>query len=280
MLESAIINYQKALSFYDKVENADKKKLRTLTYIGSAYTIKEKMDSAFLYFNKSLSLAKQTENKPYQFYSLKNLGIVSYGKQEYTKAIDYFQSALALDVCDELEIRKTHLYLLNIYNKKKDLKSARQYADSVISSLPSVTYNYTVKEIYAALADYYRQSGDYKQALHYTELEKATKEQIEKEANAPALLDANKNFHLRQKDRQYDQFLSHIYFYLSIVGAIVLIAILFFVGLAFKQSKKHKEIVRLQKEKYSRVREYFASLSADYPKIEAEIKAMLEDDSK
>lgn len=279
IIDSAIINYQKALLHYDKVENSDKRKLRTLTYIGSAYTIEEKFDSAFLYFNKCLTLAKETENETYQFYSLKNLGVVSYGMQEYDKAIEYFQSALTMDSSDEVEIRKAYLYLLNIYNKKQDPKSAKEYVDLVIASLPEVTYNYTLKEMYAALAEYYKQLGDYKQALDYSELERATKDQIEKEANAPALLQADKNFHLAQKDREAAQLRTHLYLYLSIIAIIIFIVLLFLLFL-WKEHKKNKEEIKLHTEKYEIIRGMLHSMNQRYPHIEAEIKSMLEDNEE
>lgn len=279
LFDSAIVNYQKALFYYDKIENIDQRKLRTLTYIGSAYEALNSLDSAFLYFNKCLTLAKETENETYQFYSLKNLGVVSYGMEEYDKAIEYFHSALNMDFSDEIEIRKAYLYLLNIYNKKQDPKSAKEYVDLVIASLPEVTYNYTLKEMYAALAEYYKQLGDYKQALNYSELERATKDQIEKEANAPALLQADKNFHLAQKEREAAQLRTHFYLYLSIVAIVIFIVLLFLLFL-WKEHKKNKEEIKLHTEKYEIIKGMLHSMNQRYPHIEAEIKSMLEDNEE
>lgn len=277
LLDSAIINYQKALLHYDKAENTDERKLRTLTNIGRSYEDHNKLDSAYYYFNKALNKATALRNDKDISYSLQNLGVVCYGMGEYDKAINYFQSILKIDDIDEVRTQKAHLYLLNIYNKKQDNKLAKQYADFVILDLPNVTYKYTIKEIYGALAEYYKQSGDYKQALAYSELEKTTKEQIEKESNAPALLSADKNFHLTQKDREIQQFRSDIYL-LLVVGGVIICVILVFIFFVWNDNKRGKAEIRECAERYDEIKALLFAMGDKYPKIEAEIKSMLEND--
>lgn len=277
LLDSAIINYQKALLHYDKAENTDERKLRTLTNIGRSYEDHNKLDSAYYYFNKALNKATALRNDKDISYSLQNLGVVCYGMGEYDKAINYFQSILKIDDIDEVRTQKAHLYLLNIYNKKQDNKLAKQYADFVILDLPNVTYKYTIKEIYGALAEYYKQSGDYKQALAYSELEKTTHEQIEKESNAPALLSADKNFHLTQKDREIQQFRSDIYL-LLVVGGVIICVILVFIFFVWNDNKRGKAEIRECAERYDEIKALLFAMGDKYPKIEAEIKSMLEND--
>lgn len=48
-----------------------------------------------------------------------NLGATCYGKKEYEKAIEYYQSALNMNVTGERQIQKINLILLNIYNETK-----------------------------------------------------------------------------------------------------------------------------------------------------------------
>lgn len=277
LYDSAIINYQKALVYYSKIENTEERKLRTFTYLGSAYEALNKLDSASYYFNKCLSLSRETDNKAYQFYSLKNLGVVCYGEKKFNKAIEYFQSALAVDVEHEEEVRQVYLYLLNIYNKKQELSLAKQYADLVITSLPQVTYNYTTKEMYGALADYYQELGDYKKSLEYRNLEMGTKEQIQREADAVALLAADKKFHLTQKDQEVKQARSHAYLFLMI-GVAVLGIVLSFLFFIWKDNKKGKAEIREYAAKYDEIKMLLLGMGEKYPKIEAEIKSILEAD--
>ncbi|QIK53387.1 tetratricopeptide repeat protein [Dysgonomonas sp. HDW5B] len=161
---------------------------------------------------------------------MKNLGVVSYGIKDYDKAIEYFESALAVDVedqVDRLEIQKTHTALLDIYTKIGDLKSAKEYAQIVIDDLSDVKYTYTLKVMYASLADYFEQMGDYKKALEYSKMERDTQGQIERQRDAPALLGADKKFYLGQMDNQVMEFRSRMYL-LMVTGVCAFVIMLFF----------------------------------------------------
>ncbi len=277
LLDSAIVNYKKALEHYDKIENVDKNRIQVLTNIGLAFEGNNKLDSAYVYFQKALNLAKQTGNKLEESQLYHNLGLTCYGMNEYEESIEFFHSALAMNTSSDSEITQINLYLLNIYNKKQDHKLAKQYADSVILNLPNVTNSYTIKEIYAALAEYYKQIGDYKQALEYSELEKNTKEQIEKEKNVPALLEADKSFYLAKKDREVQELKSDVVFFL-VVGGVIICIVLVFIFFIWNDSKKGKAEIRECAERYDEIKALLFSMGEKYPKIEAEIKSMLEND--
>lgn len=277
LLDSAILYYKEALSYYDKVKQADQRQLKILTNIGRSFEEMNQLDSAYLYFDKSLSLAKEINNESYQFHSLQNLGVVCFGKQDYNKAIEYFESALAVDTAFTDQKQRINLYLLNIYNQNKDIKSAKQYADLTVSALPDVSYIYTREEMYSSLADYYTLTNDYKKALEYRDLEKSTRKQIEKESVAPALLVADKNFYLEQKDREVHSLVSKICFFL-ILGVVVLCAALILGFFVWKNNKKHKKEIAKCAEKYEILKGMLFSMRDEYPKIEAEIKSMLDED--
>lgn len=277
LFDSAIVNYQKSLSYYDKIDKTGTKKIKVYLNIGSAYEAAEKLDSACFYYQKGLALAQTTGNKLAESQFNQNLGITCYGQAEYEKAVEYLRSALNMDITNEAQKRKIYLYLLNIYNKREEPHLAKEYADLVTESLPNVTYKYTIKEIYGALAEYYKQSGDYKQALAYSELEKTTKEQIEKESNAPALLSADKNFHLTQKDREIQEFRSDIYL-LLVVGGVIICVILVFIFFVWNDNKRGKAEIRECAERYDEIKALLFAMGDKYPKIEAEIKSMLEND--
>ena len=277
LFDSATVNYQKALSYYDKIDKTEKKKIKVYLNIGSAYEADKKLDRAYLYYQKGLALAQEIDNELAKSQFNQNLGITCYGQNEYEKAVEYFRSALNMNITGEAQKRKIYLYLLNIYNKKKEPHLAIEYADLVKASLPEVTYKYTVKEMYAALADYYQQSGDYKQALEYRDLEKITKEEIEKEVNAPALLSADKNFHLSQKDREFQELKSEVVFIL-VVGGVIICIVLVFIFFVWNDNKKGKAEIRECAERYDEIKALLFSMGEKYPKIEAEIKSMLEED--
>lgn len=281
VFDSAAVNYRKALSYYDKMDKADVRKLKILTNVGRAYEVSNQLDSAYFYFDMCLSSARETENKIYEFHSLKNLGVTFNDKGEYDKAIEYYKAALSIDVPDEIsqsETPKIYLYLLNIYNNKGDIKSAKQYTDLVTSSLTEVApKSNTLKEMYGALAYYYQQTGDYKTALEYRDMEIATKEQISSETNTPALLGADKSFYIKQKDKEA-QILKSDVFFLILLGVIVICIVLAFVLLLWREHKKGKAEILACTEKYDILEGMLLSMSEKHTQIEDEIKSMLEDD--
>ncbi|WP_165044865.1 lipopolysaccharide assembly protein LapB [Dysgonomonas sp. ZJ709] len=285
MLDSAIVNYQKALSINNNIEKSNKGTpltsqmlITTLTNIGRTFEGANKLDSAYLYFQKGLILAKKQKNTIEESQLYLNLGATCYGKREYEKAIEYYQSALNMDITGERQIQKINLYLLNIYNEIKDAKSAKQYTDLVMASLPSVTNLHTIKEMYAALSEYYKQAGNFEQALGYSNLEKVTKDQIEKEANAPALLEADKNYYLTQKEIEA-QTLREQRLWIILGVLIILLIILFFVYLNYRDTQKGKEEIRRFTEKYDILLGALHSKEARFDS-EAELKAILDEIEK
>ena len=277
ILDSAIVNYQKALFYYNKVDNSEKRKLRTYTYIGRSYEEINKLDSASIYYNKALALSIATNNEQYKSSSLQNLGVLYFTMQKYDKAIEYFQSALNLAATDEEHRRKINIGMLMIYNKKQDPKSAKVYVEQIIADLPEISYKYTIKEVYSSLADYYRQIGDYKQASHYGVLEKAIKEQIEQEEISEALLAADKKFYITIKEKEVQELKSEVRFFF-LIGLAALIIISFFVFLSWKQDKKNKEEIQRATEKYDSFRKQLFEMNNRFSKIESEIESILEED--
>ncbi|MBF0574786.1 tetratricopeptide repeat protein [Dysgonomonas sp. GY617] len=209
LFDKAIINYRKALIYYDKVKNTDHKKIKTCTNLGQSFEEINQLDSACFYYNKALDKAIEINNEAYQSFSLQNLGVVSYTMGEYDKTVKYFQSALAMDVTNNIQTRQMYLFLLNTYNKKQDSDSAKRYANLVIKNLPEVTFIYTIKGMYTALSEYYKQSGDFQQALQYNDLEKKTIEQIEKEKKVSKLLAIDKEIYVAKKDEEINQLLKY-----------------------------------------------------------------------
>lgn len=209
LYDNAISNYKKAWSHYNKVNDIELKKIKTLINLGQSFEGINQLDSASFFYNKALDKSIETNNKKFQNASLINLGEIAYTMQEYDKTIKYLQSVLAMDITDNTQTKQINLCLLNTYNKRQDSESAKQYADLVTTSLPEVTYIYTIKETYAALSEYYKQLGDYKQALQYSDLESKTMEQIQKERQIPKLLAVDKNFHISQKEQKTDKLLKY-----------------------------------------------------------------------
>ncbi len=274
VLDSAIIYYEKALGYYE--ENDSLSILRVSNLIGRSYEAMNKLDSAYSYFNRALTIAENLNNDQFKSQITQNLGLTSFGMDEYDKAIGYYQSVLSMKATGEDQKKQAYLYLLKIYTIKQDNNLAREYAAKVEASLPEVTYNHTTKEMYAALTNYYKLTGDYKQALHFKELESDTKDRIANEERPAEMIKADSNFRIEQNDKHFGEILSNFHLYLW-ASIIIIVGMVICIVLVRKQSKKDQKELDAQQERYNRYRERLQEMNAHYPDIEAEIKEMLRD---
>lgn len=275
LMDSAVINYKKAINYFN-IERDSISTLRATNQVGRSYEDIGNLDSAYLYFSNALQIAENLNNKKHISNITQNLGATSFGMGEYDRAIAYFRSALSMEATNERQVRKINQLLLKTFNKTNDLSSAKEYALKVETSLPDVTDIHTIKIMYSTLSEYYKLTGNYKQALKYKELEIETAKQIAKEEQPLEMIKADTSFRIEQKDKVYGELLYNFYLYLSI-SVVILIIILIFVIFTFKQRKKDQETFRLEKEKFNKIKESLEASNRNYPRIEAEIKAMLED---
>ena len=74
LLDSAIIYFQEALSYYDNMKTIDQRKLKILTNIGRSFEESNILNSATIYYNKVLDQSLEIDNENYQSYSLQNWG--------------------------------------------------------------------------------------------------------------------------------------------------------------------------------------------------------------
>ncbi|MBF0577226.1 hypothetical protein [Dysgonomonas sp. GY617] len=131
--------------------------------------------------------------------------------------------------------------------------------------------------MYSALIDYFEQMGDYKKALEYSKLEKATQGKIDKQRDAPALLEADKKFYLVQMDNQARAFRADVLF-VFIIGASAFCILLVFFLFVWRRHRKDQAEIQFYGDKYNELRQVLYDKTDEYPKIEEEIKAMLEED--
>lgn len=276
LIDSATVNYQTALNYYQNLDDTISV-LRVTNLIGRSFEAINKFDSAYIYFNNALQIAEIQNNNQYKSIILQNIALTYFGMQKYEKAIEYYQLALNIEETTEKQISQINLYLLKIYNIKGDSNSAKEYASRVEESTTKVDYIYTLKEMYSALADYNKQIGDYKQALYYANLENEINQKILEQERPLSLLAADKNFYLDQKDKQIDQLHKHIFLYLSIATVVCLVLLIFSISI-FKIHKRDKKEIKLQEEKYRRIKDQLLVMAAEYKDIEAEIEAILDED--
>lgn len=278
VIDSALINYKKADAYYYKV-NDTLSIIRTINQIGLSFEAKNELDSAYYYFDRVLNMADKLNNDNFKSKATQNLALVCYKLGQYQKSINYYVSASEIPTINDENRRQINLHLLNIYNKTGDLNSAKKYVEKIKTDLSKVSYLHTVKEMYEALSNYYKLTGDYKQALFFNDLKCQTIDLIGLKERPLEIMKADAKFRVKQQDRFYEELQFDFYFYITI-GTIVFIIIIMFFVITVKQNKREREDIQHQIDRYSRMRRDLASMNDNYTQIEDEIKAMLEDDDE
>lgn len=276
IIDTAIILYKKALDYYNQGKDTDKYKMKVTNEIGRAYDEIGNIDSSYVYFQRSMEYADKLGDKEFKIIISNNLGYIYFRIKDYDKALNYLNNALKKS-SDAETSTKASLNLSYLYNAKNRPDSALYYIHFSENYLNGITDNIILEGLYASFSDYYKQTGDYKQALHYKELEDSINNVITKDERPLSLLAADKNFYLDQKDKQVDQLRKHIFLYL-LIGIVICLVLLIFSISIFKIHKRDKKEIKLQEEKYRRIKDQLLMMAAEYKDIEAEIAAILDEE--
>lgn len=277
VMDSAIFHYKLALNYYDKVKDSHTLKIQTIYSMGSAFYQNYDLDSAYHFYNKGLELSNKVGDEKYEGIFTNHLGVVDRVKGDYGQATAKLHLSLN-QTTSSVDSLRIYLNLAKLYNSTEQLDSARFYTDLLKNRLSEISDKEIIKGTYNSLLEYNKQIGNYIDALRYAELELKLTETIKAENRLPELFGADKEFALEQKNEQINQFKNHIYFW-GTIGGVIFISLLILSFCLFKLSKKHKSEIDLQTRKYRNIKDQLIAMGAEYKDIEAEIAAMLDDES-
>lgn len=278
LMDSAAVNYKRAIPYYKK-ENDTLSILRDVNQIGLCFESIDELDSAYSYFHRALNMAESMNNDGFKSKATQNLALTCYGLRQYEESIKYYQIVLRMPTINDVKRGKINLYLLKIYNETGDLSTAKEYAAKIEAEVSDVAALHTKKEMYEALSDHNKLKGDYKQALHFSELKNEVINQIDQEERPVEMIKADTDFRVEQHNYFYKELQSNIYLYFAFGASIITMVVVFLV-LAARKNKKDNEEIQLQIEKYNSMRKHLNVLNSRYPQVEDEMKAMLEDDDE
>lgn len=120
----------------------------------------------------------------------------------------YFHQALSQTTHTEDSL-KLYLNLARTHSKINQLDSVRHYNNLISARLTEIKDNYIMNAIYATFSEYYKETGDYKEALRYSGLEKETNEEIQAENKAKELYEADKKIVLQQNQKWIDEYIKN-----------------------------------------------------------------------
>lgn len=246
IINNAIVSYKEALNNYRIVDTIPHFELQAINSIGRSFDEANILDSAYYYFDMGLKAAISNKNKKYEAIFKQNLGVVCMAKKEYNQAASYLSSAIT-ETRRTQDSLKIYLNFSMLYNSKNQLDSAKYYAEILKYRLPEITNNFTLRDAYNSLSDYYKNTQDYKEVVYYGDLEKAVNNTIAENSSSAKLLIAEKKYNLSLKDKELSNLRIRVYWYIS-TGILLLLLVTSVSYLRIRKHKKEKDLLIAEKE--------------------------------
>ena len=134
--------------------------------IGLIYDDIGYLDDALLYYNRSLSLARDLGNKSMQASVLNNIALIYNNKGELDKALGFYEESLRLQT-NEKEKASTYNNIAIIYGKKGNYQKAVEYFQKAIEIGERYGDYHGASISKLNLGDTYRRMRDYEKAEKY-----------------------------------------------------------------------------------------------------------------
>ena len=213
-----------------------------LRKIGTIHHYNANLNEALVYYQRSLEIYKELDNKEGIAQSLINIGVICENWEDYAEALVYYQRSLEIN--KELDNKFDIALSLNnigyIYNKTNDQMLAKNYLERSIKiaeeleSTPLLCYNYE------ELSETYYGLDMYKKALEYYKLYSAIKDSIFREEQRTAFTNFKVRAAVEIKEKENEiliknntiqelQIKKRNMFILIFIISIILITILAFV---------------------------------------------------
>lgn len=191
--EEAMAYFHKSATFYKQAGNL-KNEAISYIQIGNCFQYSGEPDSALIYYSNSLRIVDSLEYNKEQSLVRQSIGVLYFGQDESTKAIQYLKEALKYEanldnrfkICNML----TELYSLN---NQKD--SANMYVNYLLQQKEEIEDIYVRANLYRILSDIDERQGEYLKAL---ENQKVYAE------NLSSIIDLNADKKLLDIKRKYD----------------------------------------------------------------------------
>ena len=134
--------------------------------LGMIYNNLGDLDNAFLYYSKSLNLAKELGNRKQESAVLNNIAGIFEEKGENDKALRYYEESLRLET-DERAQTPIYNNMALIYSKKGDFKKAIDYFKNAIKIAERYGDYHGLAKTLLNLGETYRKTGDFSNAEFY-----------------------------------------------------------------------------------------------------------------
>jgi len=269
-------NYQKSLAYYKKSKQISEKYnneqgiINCNNNIGIVESKLNRIDTALMYFNKTLEYLKENNDPITKAQTYDNMADCYLKQQNYKKAELYL--AKAMIITEKYDIKQGKIYIMfglaDLYNKTEKYDKAFSFASKALSIAEEIESVSMVKDAYYIMFQIYENKHDYKNALAYHKKYKSLEDSIfNKEKNkqiqeTEAKYQANKNqqeidkqkLELAKRDSKIR--IKEIQNYIFTAVVIFLLIIILIIYITLKQKQNTNRLIKKQNTKITDSIEY------------------------
>lgn len=268
--EEAVKNFRQADNFY---ANNLSKKAQMHRAIGATFTLKHENDSALLYLERGLKLARDAEDELEESYILNTMSIVYREKGDYEKSLLLLRQSVSVGLADNDSIRH-HLNYANLFLGMNELDSAEYYAKKLQKEVKDVEDGSLSISIYAFLANYEARVGNMGEAYSHQKSLFELSSSIYDENMKQSVYEAQLKYDFEAQQNQYNKQLANRRrtILLLVIGLLVL-AVAVSVAM-FRNAQKNKALANALKDLLTFKHEN-DRMKTDFTEREKELSDML-----
>src|SRR5436190_5819050 len=247
--------YYKALEYYSKANSVTiKNNIEDIKYnvalnIGDAYNRLNISDSAYLYFNKSLEIAKARDDGDLIGTSMTGLGHSYMKLGNYSQSLLNYQTAIKLlqEAEDDETLCEASLGIAKLYDELNQADSAKRYAALSLSIAKKDGFLSSEYDAAEFLTDHYKKIKKIDSAFAYVEYSRRLNDSLNNKTKIRELQTLSSNEQFRQRELEEDRKITAKKRYQQLQMLLIGIFIpgFFLITLLLSRQKIHIKVIRV-----------------------------------
>jgi len=209
LYDQALINYQKAESFYAlSPVNAIEKQTRCLSATGRMFLLSGQQESAFADMHKGFELALTTENDALKSLLAQNLSVFYAETAQPNEAIKYLRQSYMLSK-DSTKALRYYLNFAEAYAETNQTDSLTYFKNKLAREIDTSKDSYLKAAAYFFLSTQARKNHNYDQAFDYQQKYAQLVEKITQERLQQSVYEVQQKYDYNKQQNRYNLQLMH-----------------------------------------------------------------------